>query len=372
MKKIGRRDFIKKGSVTALAGSSAILLSCSPENKTEGPAVHTRKKYKWRIVTTWAPHFPVLGEGVDQFADWIKEMSEGRLSIQVYGANELVPAFESFEAVRSGVAQMSHGASYYWAGKVPAGQFFSTVPFGMNTQQMNAWLTGGGGLKLWEELYAPFDLIPFPAGNTGMQMGGWFNKMINSISDIQGLKMRIPGLGSKVINKAGGTGLATPGAEIYTNLERGVIDATEWIGPYHDYLKGFHKIARYYYYPGWHEPGTVLELTVNKSAFEGLPNDLQAIIRTAAARLNGQVLAEFNAKNGEYLTKLINEHNVNLQKFPDDVLSAFKNFSEEVIDDLVSSDAKAAKIYESYRNFRKQITGWEEVTTHVYDAAVKA
>ncbi|MCA9732853.1 TRAP transporter substrate-binding protein, partial [candidate division KSB1 bacterium] len=304
-------------------------------------------------------------------AQWVKNMSQGRLSIQVYGANELVPAFESFEAVRQGTAQMSHGAAYYWAGKVPAGQFFSTVPFGMNTQQMNAWLIAGGGMKLWEDLYAPFNLIPFAAGNTGMQMGGWFNKMINSISDIQGLKMRIPGLGSKVINKAGGSGLATPGAEIYTNLERGVIDATEWIGPYHDYLKGFHKIAKYYYYPGWHEPGTVLELAVNKTAFEGLPADLQDIIRAGAARLNAQILAEFDAKNGEYLAKLINENHVNLLKFPDDVLATFKKYSEEVIEELISSNADAAKIYTSYTNFRKQISAWEDITTHAYNEALK-
>ncbi|KAA3656122.1 MAG: ABC transporter substrate-binding protein [Calditrichaeota bacterium] len=368
---MNRRTFMQKGGIAALAGGSVMAAACSKEKKDAGPAVHSQKKYSWRMVTTWSPHFPVLGEGVDEFAKWVKQMSQGRLSIQVYGANELVPAFESFEAVRQGTAQMSHGAAYYWAGKVPAGQFFSTVPFGMNTQQMNAWLTAGGGMKLWEALYAPFNLIPFAAGNTGMQMGGWFNKMINSVSDIQGLKMRIPGLGSKVINKCGGSGLATPGAEIYTNLERGVIDATEWIGPYHDFLKGFHKIAKYYYYPGWHEPGTVLELAVNKSAFEELPTDLQEIIRAGAARLNGRILYEFDAKNGEYLSKLINEHNINLQKFPDDVLATFKKYADEAIEELVSSNADAAKIYASYASFRNQISAWEEITTHTYDAALR-
>ncbi len=371
MKKLDRRVFLKKGGLATLTGGSALVFGCSAQEKGESPAVHSQKKFAWRIVTTWSPHFPVLGEGVDRFAEWIGEISQGRLSIQVYGANELVPAFESFEAVRQGVAQMGHGASYYWAGKVPAGQFFSSVPFGMNSQQMNAWISGGDGLKLWQELYAPFGLLPFPAGNTGMQMGGWFNKKIDSIGDIRGLKMRIPGLGSKVINQAGGTGLATPGAEIYTNLERGVIDATEWIGPYHDYLKGFHKIAKYYYYPGWHEPGTVLELIVNKAAFEGLPADLQAIVRTAAARLNGQILAEFDAKNGEYLAKLIHEHKVKLEKFPDDMLKAFKKFSGEVIADLVKTDADAARVYESYSAFRRKIAGWEDVTTHAYNAALK-
>lgn len=369
MKTLNRRVFLKNASSAALAGG-AWLAGCSaqPEAQTPAgaPAVHTRKTYEWRMVTTWPPHFPVMGEGADLIAQWIGEMSEGRLKIQVYGGGELVPPFESFEAVWQGIAEMSHGVSYYWTGKCAAAPFFSAVPFGMNAQQMNAWLSCGGGLALWEEAYAPFNILPLPAGNTGVQMGGWFNKEINSVADLKGLKMRIPGLGGKVIDKAGGNGLSTPGSEIYTSLERGVIDATEWVGPYHDYLLGLHKIAKYYYYPGWHEPGPVLELAVNKTAFESLPTDLQAIIRTAAARANTWMLSEFEAKNNLYLQKIIQEKRVTIKRFPDDVLAAFRRLSAEVIDEITSRDPMSKKVYASFEQFREQISAWAELSERVY------
>ncbi|MFQ5631125.1 MAG: TRAP transporter substrate-binding protein [bacterium] len=367
MQNFKRREFLKKGAVATLAGGAA-LAGCGQQQSSEGPAIRTRKNYQWQMVTTWPPGFPVMGEGAEMMAKWIEDMSEGQLKIKVFGANELVPAFESFEAVSQGIAQMSHGVAYYWAGKSEAAPFFGAVPFGMNTQQMNAWICCGGGLELWEELYAPFNITPMPAGNTGMQMGGWFNKEINSIADLKGLKMRIPGLGGKVIDKAGGTGLSTPGSEIYTNLDRGVIDATEWVGPYHDFKLGLHKIAEYYYYPGWHEPCAVLELGVNKAAFEGLPKNLQEIIRTAAARANIWMLSEFEAKNNEYLLKLIDEHNVKLRRFPDDVLDAFRKYAQEIIDDLVARDAMGRKIYDSYMKFRRAVSSWAEVSEQVYYA----
>ncbi len=235
------------------------------------------------MVTTWPPTLPILQDSAKLVAKWVEEMSEGRMKITVYGGGELIPSLEVFEAVTQGVAEMGHGASYYWAGKAPAAQFFGSVPFGMNAQQMISWLYSGGGLQLWEELYAPLNLVPMPVGNTGPQMGGWFKREINSPSDLQGLKMRIPGLGGDVIKRAGGSAILSALGEIYTNLERGVIDAAEWIGPYHDYLQGFHKAAEYYYYPGWQEPQTVTELMINKSAFDALPPYLQNIIRTAAA-----------------------------------------------------------------------------------------
>ncbi len=322
------------------------------------------------MVTTWPPHFPVLGEGADLIAKWIGEMSGGRLQIQVYGGGELVPALEVFDAVSVGTAQMGHGASYYWAGKAPASQFFASVPFGMNAQQMNAWIYSGGGLELWEELYSQFNLIPMPAGNTGVQMGGWFNRAINTPDDLKGLKMRIPGLGGKVIAKAGGSAILSAGGEIYTNLERGVIDATEWIGPYHDYLMGFHKIAKYYYYPGWHEPGSVLELMVNKSAFEGLPKDLQEIVRSAAYRANTWILSEFEAKNNQYLQEIMNEKGVEVRKFPDNVLGALKKYSREVIDELTTNDAMSKKVYHSFRKFRKNITQWSDISERIYYSVI--
>lgn len=361
-----RRDFLAKGSLAALAAGTLLPACGQQTSNSSGPAIQTRKTYEWQMVTTWPPGFPVMGEGAEMLAQWVEQMSEGQLKIKVFGAGELVPAFEAFEAVSQGLAQMSHGVAYYWAGKSEAAPFFGAVPFGMNAQQMNAWICCGGGQELWEELYAPFNIIPLPAGNTGMQMGGWFNKEINSVADLKGLKMRIPGLGGKVIDQAGGTGLSTPGSEIYTNLDRGVIDATEWVGPYHDYKLGLYKIARYYYYPGWHEPCAVLELGVNKSAFEALPRHLQEIIRTAAARANIWMLSEFESKNNAYLMKLVNEHKVLLRRFPDDVLVAFRRYSQEIIDDIVSRDKMAQKIYASYLTFRKAVSNWAEVTEHVY------
>lgn len=324
------------------------------------------------MVTTWPPHFPVLGVGADHLAAWIEEMSEGRIQIQVYGGGELIPPLEGFDAVSQGVAEMGHGAAYYWAGKAPATQFFAAVPFGMNAQQMNAWIYAGGGQALWDELYAPFNLVPMPVGNTGVQMGGWFNREINSIDDLQGLKMRMPGLGGKVIAKAGGSAILSAGGEIYTNLERGVIDATEWIGPYHDQLMGFHKAAKYYYYPGWHEPGTVLELIVNKSAFESLTPDLQAIVRTAAARSNLWMASELESQNNAALRELVAQHNVQLRAFPDEVLDRLRGYADEVVDEIVSVDPMSKKVFSSFDAFRKDVGEWANLSEKMYYAKLSS
>ncbi len=367
MEKKTRRNFLK----TAVASVSAVALgglaSCTQQQETgNAPAGRTRKKFRWKMVTTWPPHFPVLGEGVDLFAKWVEELSGGDLKIHVYGGGELVPALEVFDTVSQGIAQLGHGASYYWAGKVPAAQFFSSVPFGMNGQQMNAWLYRGGGLELWRKVYLPFNLIPFPAGNTGVQMGGWFNKEIRTIEDFKGLKMRIPGLGGKVIAKAGGSAILSPGGEIYTNLERGIIDATEWIGPYHDYLMGFHRIAKYYYYPGWHEPGSVLELVVNKGAFEQLPKELQAVIETAAYKLNLWILSEFETQNAIYLEKIKEEGKVEIRQFPEPVLDTLRQYAMEVIDELVARDPLSKEVYQAFSAFKRQITAWAEISEKMY------
>ncbi|GAB4178746.1 MAG: TRAP transporter substrate-binding protein DctP [Geothermobacteraceae bacterium] len=358
MSQQNRRDFLKKATVATAAAAAATTIGA--------PAVHAKKTYTWKMVTTWPPHFPVLGEGADKLAEWVEKMSDGRLRIQVYGGGELVPPLQAFDAVSQGMVEMGHGASYYWAGKSPATQFFAAVPFGMNAQQMNAWIYSGGGQQLWDEVYAPFNLKPMPAGNTGVQMGGWFNKEIKTIKDFKGLKMRIPGLGGKVLAKAGGTAVLSAGGEIYTNLERGVIDATEWVGPYHDYLMGFYKVAKYYYYPGWHEPGTVLETFVNKKAWESLPKDLQEIVTAAAMRSNIWMLSEFEAKNNTYLQKLINEHGVKLKKFPDEVVKTLRGYAAEVLDDIAAKDAQAKKVYESFRKFQKNVLAWSKISEKAF------
>ncbi len=359
MEKNNRRDFLKKATTATAVAATATTIGA--------PAiVRAEKTYNWKMVTTWPPHFPILGEGADKLAEMIGVMSGGRLNVQVYGGGELVPPLQAFDAVSQGMVQMGHGAAYYWAGKAPAAQFFAAVPFGLNAQGMNAWLYSGGGMELWEELYGKFNLVPMPAGNTGVQMGGWFNREIKTIDDFKGLKMRIPGLGGKVLAKAGGTAVLSAGGEIYTNLERGVIDATEWVGPYNDYKMGFYKVAKYYYYPGWHEPGTVLESFVNKSAFEELPKDLQQIVKTAAMSANLWMLCESEAKNNFYLQKMIKEEGVQLKKFPDDVVKQLRQYSAEVLQEVVDKDPMSKKVYASFSKFQKDYQVWGKVSEAAY------
>lgn len=360
-----RRDFIKVLGLASVGGATALLPACStPQEK--GVNINFNKTYQWKMTTTWPPNFPVVGEGCQMLADWVKKMSGGRMEITVYGGGELIPALEGFDAVSNGAVEMNHGAAYYWAGKVPASQFFAAVPFGMNAQQMGAWLIAGEGGKLWEEVYRPFNLLPIICGNTGVQMGGWFNKKIASIQDLKGLKMRIPGLGGKVLAKAGGTPVLVSGGEVYTNLERGVIDAAEWIGPYHDYKMGFYQVAKYYYYPGWHEPGPVLEMIMNRPKFEALPEDLQEILRTACLRLNRWMMAEFDHRNGEYLQKLIQEEGTEVVRFPDEVLKALRRSTDEAIQEIVENDETSRKVYESFSSFKKKVNTWMDVSEKVF------
>ena len=351
-----RRDFIKTASVTGVATGASVMAS----------AVHAKTKIKWKMVTTWPKNFPGLGTGANNLARLITDMSGGRLKVKVYGAKELVPAFEVFDAVSRGTAQMGHGASYYWKGKSEAAQFFSAVPFGMNAQEMNAWLYHGEGMKLWTETYKPFGIIPAAAGNTGVQMAGWFNREINSIDDLQGLKMRIPGLGGEVLKRAGGTPLSIPGGEIFTSLKTGVIDATEWVGPYNDLAFGLHKAAKYYYYPGWHEPGTTLEALINEKAFNELPKDLQSIVSNACKIANQDMLAEYTARNQLALDTLVNKHKVDLRKLPDEVLAKLKTLSVDVVSEVAAKDKLSAKVYQSFKQFSQQVKIWLDVSERTY------
>lgn len=349
-----------------LAGLGAAgLAACTrpAEPPQAAPSGQARSKtYKWKMVTTWPPNFPGLGTGAVNLARLIEKASGGRIRIQVYAGGELIPAFEVFDAVSSGTAEMGHGAAYYWKGKIAAAQLFAAVPFGMTIQELNAWLYYGGGLELWRDLYAPFDLIPTPAGSTGVQMGGWFNKEIHSMKDLDGLKMRIPGLGGEVLKRAGGLTVTIPGSEIFTALQTGNIDATEWVGPYNDLAFGLHQAAKYYYYPGWHEPGPVLECILNKQAFESLPEDLKAIVMVACQAINTDMLAEFTARNHEALDTLVNEHKVELRQFPDEVLSRIKQLSTQVMEELAAGDEAVRPIYESYRAFLDKVSVWHRIS----------
>ncbi|PAV25978.1 ABC transporter substrate-binding protein [Tamilnaduibacter salinus] len=330
------------------------------------------KTYEWKLVTTWPKNFPGLGTAPERLADNLREMTDGQIDITVYGAGDLVPALEVFSAVSQGTAEMGHGAGYYWKGKVPAAQFFSTVPFGLTAQEYNGWMFYGGGLELYREAYEPFGVIPWPGGNTGVQMGGWFNKEINSVEDLKGLKMRIPGIGGDVLEKAGGTPVNLPGGEIFTALQTGTIDATEWVGPYNDLSFGLHQIAEYYYYPGWHEPGTALELIVNEEAYNSLPDHLQKTVDIAVREMNADMLAEYTARNNEALKELVDEKGVKLRRFPDDALKRLRNMSEEAVKALAEKDDMAAKAYESYKSFRDKVVPYTEISEQTYIEARSA
>ena len=346
-----RREFV--GGLAAAASVAA----CSGEGtQCEGAAAEGRESFEWSCVTSWPPKYPGLGIAVDNLAERVARASGGRLKIKVYGGGELVPAFEAFDAVSRGTVEMGHDASYYHKGKVAAAQFFTSIPFGMNAAELDGWLHYGGGLELWRELYAPFNIVPFPCGNTGVQMGGWFNREINSAADLRGLKMRIPGLGGEVIQRAGATPVTMPGSEIYTSLQTGVIDAAEWVGEYNDVAFGLHEAARYYYYPGWQEPGAGLELLVNAGAWASLPPDLQAIVELAAQAITTDMLAEYTHGNALALKQLEDDPNVDVRPFPDDVLRLLKSHTQDIVAELSAKDPMWKKIAESYYAFLETST----------------
>lgn len=354
-----------------LAVSLVCLAGCSEggPSKTETAGVQgaaPQKIYHWRLVTTWPKNFPGMGLAPEKMANMVREMSAGRLNIKVFGAGELVPALEVFEAVSHGTVQMGHGSAYYWKGKLPMAQFFTAMPFGLTAQEMNGWLFHGGGMELWRELYEPFNLLPIAGGNTGVQMAGWFNKEINSLADIHGLKMRMPGMGGEVIGRAGGAAVNMPGGEIFTSMQTGVIDAAEWVGPYNDRAFGLHQIAKYYYYPGWQEPGPNLETLVNKAAWDELPKDLQAILEAASLVVNADLLAEYTAHNSYALKELQDEHKVEIRKLPDDVLAELRKLSQEAIEGLVTDDPLAQRIYESWRSYRDSVVPYHEISERAY------
>lgn len=329
-------------------------------------AAASEDTFEWKMVTTWPKNLPALGVAPERFAELVETMTNGRLKIKVYGANEYVGAREVFDAVSNGAAQMGHGAAYYWEGKAPAAVLFTTVPFGMTAQEMNAWIAYGGGLELWRELYEPFNVIPMACGNSGVQMGGWFNVEINTLDDLKGLVMRIPGLAGEVMQRAGAAPTTMPASELYTALQSGTIDATEWVGPYNDLALGFHDIAKYYYYPGWHEPGATIELIVNEQAFVELPDDLQKIVEVASRAINQDMLDEFMARNNAALKTLVEEHNVELRRLPDEVLERLKEISMAVLDELANKDPLTKRIVTSYREFQNEVSQWTAIADEAF------
>ena len=360
-----RRSFLQSAPLVAAGG----LAACGQVEQQAAPAVQSQQRFKWKMVTTWPKDFPALGTGANNLAHSIEALSDGRLHVKVYGAGELVPASGVFDAVSGGTAEMGHGAAYYWKGKHEATQFFSAVPFGLNAAEINGWLRYGGGQSLWDELYADFNLRAFPVGNTGVQMGGWFNREINTLADFSGLVMRMPGLGGEVMRRLEVTVKALPGGEIFQALKTGAIDATEWVGPYNDLAFGLHQAAQYYYWPGWHEPGTALECMVNKQALEALPADLQAVVKYACQAANDDMLSEFTARNSQALKTLVDEHGVQLRRFSDELLAQIGKVSAEVVAEVASQDPFSSRVYSSFDAFRKNSIAYTHISEEAYTQA---
>ena len=338
----GRREFLTGASIS----TAVVAASSFPR-----PALAQGLK-RWRMGTTWPKNFPGLGTGASILAKLIGEASAGKLTVEVYGGGEIVPAFETMDAVAGDTLEMGHGAPYYWKNKLPAMQFIASLPFGMNAMEQNAWIQLGGGQELADKAYRQLGCKFFASGNTGVQAGGWFNKEIKSLDDYAGLKMRIRGLGGEVVKAAGGTVVNLPGGEILPALQSGAIDATEWFGPDNDLAFGLYKSAKFYYYPGWQKPSTLLDNFINIKAWEGLDSELKAIVAMANANTNHFVLNAFVANNSAALHTLRREHGVILKKLPDPVLNGLGALSGRVLRDLAAQDPMSEDVMNSILTFR--------------------
>ncbi len=357
-----RRSFLKNAGIGGAAAATAAAASFPTPALSQG-------KMELKMVTTWPKNLPGLGTGAQRFADTIGVMTDGRITVKLFAGGELVPPFESFDAVSQGTADIYHGAEYYWVGKHKAFAFFATVPLGMTCPEINAWIQHMGGQELWDELSAGFNIKPFQCGNTGVQMGGWFAKEINSTEDLKGLKFRMPGLGGEVLRRLGVNVVNLPGGEIFPALQSGAIDGTEWVGPWNDLAFGFYKVVKYYYWPGFHEPGPTLGMGINKGVWDKLSDSDKAIFAAAARAENDYMYSEFLANNGTALDTLVNEHGVILKEFSNEVFDAIGATAEEVVAEVGAEDDLGKRIYESYMKSRKAVSGWGRISEQAYTIA---
>ena len=354
-----RRDLLKgAGLGVAAAAASTIAAPAIAEEK--------NKQIKINMVSTWPRDFPGLGTGAQRFAERLTAMTGGRMEVTYFAADERVKAFDSFDEVASGNSQIYHGAEYYWKGKHPGFAYFTSVPFGLTAQEMNAWIRFGGGQQLWDKLAGEFGVKGLMCGNTGVQMGGWFRKEINTPDDFKGLKMRMPGLGGDVLAKMGASPVSLPGGQIYENLVSGAIDATEWVGPWNDNVMKFYEAAKYYYYPGMHEPGAMLSIGLNKKFWDGLSKEDQLIVEAAASMENDVMMSEYTAKNGDALESLVKDQGVKLLAFSDEIYDAFGEASAAVFEDVKKHSDLAREIHESFEKARKTYGAWAKISDQAY------
>ncbi len=349
-----RRSFLTGAGVVATA---AATLST--------PAIANSPR-RLKMVTTWPKNFPGLGVSAERLAERINILTNQEIEVKVFGAGELVPALEVFDTVASGAADMYNGAEYYWQGKSVAYNFFTAVPFGMTANEINAWIYWGGGQALWDELASGFNIKPFMSANTGVQMGGWFRKEINSLEDFKGLKIRMPGLGGEVMRRLGAAAVTLPGNEIYQALQAGTIDATEWVGPWNDVAFGFYQVAPYYYWPGFHEPGSALATGFNLDVWNSLTPFQQNAIETACMAENNYSLAEFNYFNATSLKTLIGEHGVTLREFSPEIMNGLKSTSEIVLAEAVEADDMTRRVYESFKTSLEASRDWTRISEQAF------
>ena len=366
-----RRQLLDRLAIAAT--TSTILVACDQTNSSpsNSPSVQGADlpNIKWNMVTSWPKSLDTIYGGATTVCDRVAAMTGGRFTIKPHAAGEIVPGLEVLDAVQNGTAECGHTASYYYVGKNPALAFGTSVPFGLNAQQQNAWFYHGGGLETMHELYSDFNVINFPAGNTGTQMGGWFKKQVNSLQDLQGLKMRIPGLGGKIMSSLGVNVQVLPGSDVYLALERGAIDAAEWVGPYDDLKLGLNKAASYYYYPGWWEPGATLEIQVNKSQWDGLPVEYQEILKTAAMEANLNMLSKYDALNREALKTLV-DGGTQLTAYPPEILQAAQQASEDYYAQESNNSPTFKKVYDQWNQFRTGVTEWNKINELSYASFV--
>ncbi|MBR9826353.1 MAG: TRAP transporter substrate-binding protein [Alphaproteobacteria bacterium] len=362
-----RRTFLSGGAIAA----ATVATACgetgvqSGEGSVAAPAVN-RGVRRLRMVTTWPANFPGLGTAANNVAEYINQASDGTLEVRVYAAGEIVSAFEAFDAVAEGTADMYHGAEYYWQGKSPAFNFFTAVPLGMTATEIMGWVEEGEGQALWDELSGQFNIKPFQAGNSGHQMGGWFKREINSLEDFRGLRMRIPGLGGNVLRELGGAAVTLSGGEIYPALQSGAIDATEWVGPWNDLAFGFYREAPFYYGPGFHEPGSCLGVGMNLGVWNSLDSDHQAIVQAACRAANNVSLAQFTYQNAIALRVLVEDHGVQLRSFDDEIWTRIGEISEQVVSDMGNQDELTRRVYESYMTARNSMRSWGRISEMPY------
>jgi len=352
-----RRDFIRNTAIGATA------VACSQTQT--GSIAQSTKKVRWRLASSFPRSLDTLFGSSNVLAEQVKLMTNGNFQIKVHPAGELVPPFEVLDSVQQGSIQIAQSASYYFIGKNPALAFDSTVPFGMTSRQQSAWLHTGGGLELIHELFSDFNIINFPAGNTGAQMGGWFKKEVHSMQDMQGLRMRIPGMGGKAMARMGVAVQNIPGGEIYTSLERGAIDATEWVGPYDDEQLGLHEVAPFYYYPGWWEPGPSLSFFVNKDEWNRLPSDYKAVFKAACRVAEANMQARYDTQNPQALARILAK-GIQLRPFAKDILDAAFTASQELLEEYSSKDKSFNKVFSAWKKAKEQSFTWFGTTEATY------